>query len=196
MQLFYAETTNSAAHVRKACEWLVSVIPDLVTINCRDVYGCQFQAGTINQDHAKVSDHLLGHDHSCDDMHLESCLWVMPRVGTLSSWCSKALDIATHCGADALQRIEHGVCYQLCGVVVADLTAEQRAAITDVLSDPMTQTVFFSDSSLQALFDRLTALPVSYVDLLGDGKAALEAYNESMGLCLASSEIDYLYSSF
>ena len=34
---------------------------------------------------------------------------VVPRIGTISPWSSKATDIARHCGLDAVQRIERGV---------------------------------------------------------------------------------------
>ena len=42
-------------------------------------------------------------------------LLVVPRVGTISPWASKATDIARHCGLDALRRIERVVAYRLAG---------------------------------------------------------------------------------
>ncbi len=38
---------------------------------------------------------------------------VVPRLGTISPWSSKATDIAQHCGLAAVQRIERGVVYYL-----------------------------------------------------------------------------------
>ena len=42
-------------------------------------------------------------------------LLVVPRVGTISPWSSKATDIARHCGLDAVRRIERGIAYRLVG---------------------------------------------------------------------------------
>ena len=38
-------------------------------------------------------------------------LLVIPRLGTISPWASKATDIAHNCGLDAVRRIERGVRY-------------------------------------------------------------------------------------
>ena len=38
-------------------------------------------------------------------------LLVVPRVGTISPWSSKATDIAHHCGLEAVERIERGIAY-------------------------------------------------------------------------------------
>src|SRR4051794_34319994 len=36
---------------------------------------------------------------------------VVPRIGTISPWSSKATDIAQHCTLEAVERIERGVAY-------------------------------------------------------------------------------------
>src|SRR5262245_24483957 len=38
---------------------------------------------------------------------------VVPRAGTISSWSSKATDIAQVCGLGAVQRIERGISYRI-----------------------------------------------------------------------------------
>src|SRR6267142_6040885 len=40
-------------------------------------------------------------------------LLVVPRLGTISPWASKATDIARQCGLDAVERIERGTAYLL-----------------------------------------------------------------------------------
>src|SRR5688572_23297202 len=37
---------------------------------------------------------------------------VVPRAGTISSWSSKATDIAQVCGLDAVNRVERGIAYR------------------------------------------------------------------------------------
>src|SRR5690606_29986485 len=40
-------------------------------------------------------------------------VWVVPRLGTISPWASKATDIAHNCGFDTVRRIERGIVYRL-----------------------------------------------------------------------------------
>ena len=43
------------------------------------------------------------------------CVYVVPRIGTVSPWSSKATDIARVCGLSALQRLERGRMIELEG---------------------------------------------------------------------------------
>lgn len=36
---------------------------------------------------------------------------VLPRVGTISPWASRATDIVQHCGLPQIQRVERGIAY-------------------------------------------------------------------------------------
>ena len=40
-------------------------------------------------------------------------LLVVPRLGTISPWSSKASDIVSNCGIDAVKRVERGVVYAI-----------------------------------------------------------------------------------
>lgn len=46
----------------------------------------------------------------------DSALYIVPRLGTLSPWSSKATDIAKVCGLTGVQRIERGRLYLVDGV--------------------------------------------------------------------------------
>ena len=60
----------------------------------------------------------------------------------------------------------------------------------------MTETVFSELSQAQALFARHEPAPLTVIDLAGQGRAALEKANISLGLALAEDEIDYLADAF
>ena len=45
---------------------------------------------------------------SADNMTDAGQLWVMPRLGTISPWSSKATDIAHNTGLEKVRRIERG----------------------------------------------------------------------------------------
>ena len=40
-------------------------------------------------------------------------IWVVPRLGTVSPWASKATDIARNCGMSGVRRIERGIEYRI-----------------------------------------------------------------------------------
>jgi len=126
-------------------------------------------------------------------------LLVMPRLGTVSPWASKATDIAHNCGL-ALHRVERLVEFRLqlkSGLLgKASLSAEQLRAVADLLHDRMTENVSLDRSQAQALFTELHAAPMEQVDVLGGGRSALERANTDWGLALADDEIDYLVNAF
>ncbi|MDR0933475.1 MAG: phosphoribosylformylglycinamidine synthase [Burkholderiaceae bacterium] len=122
---------------------------------------------------------------------------VIPRLGTISPWASKATDIARNCGLPHVHRIERGISYYLYRSESAPaLTDAQWADITAMLHDRMTETVLFNRQDAQALFTELEPAPLAWVDMLAGGKAALEKANTDMGLALSEDEVDYLYDAF
>ncbi len=118
---------------------------------------------------------------------------IAPRLGTVSPWASKATDIAHACGLDAVERIERGVAFTLWHAEVgARLTPGQK----NTLYDPMTQSAFASWDDVGALFSHSQPSPHRDVDVLGSGRAALDAANRELGLALDSDEVEYLVASF
>ncbi|MFO0660036.1 MAG: phosphoribosylformylglycinamidine synthase [Polyangiaceae bacterium] len=117
-------------------------------------------------------------------------LWVVPRMGTVSPWSSKATDIAHICGLTSVRRIERGIRW----VIAGEITDEN--ALRSALHDRMTESVLDQESQCEKLFEHAQPAPLEVVSLKGDGKAALEAANTRLGLALAPDEIEYLVSSF
>ncbi|MES2364782.1 MAG: phosphoribosylformylglycinamidine synthase [Pseudomonadota bacterium] len=123
-------------------------------------------------------------------------LLVTPRPGTISPWSSKATDIARHCGLEKISRIERGTAFYFSRRDNAVLTAEDRARIAPHIHDRMTEAVFGSLDDAYVLFRHLPPKPLTSVDILGAGRAALVHANSAMGLALSRDEIDYLMENF
>ena len=117
---------------------------------------------------------------------------VVPRFGTISPWSSKATDIAINCGLAKIQRLERGIAYYVAG----ELSDDQAAEVSAVLHDRMTQLVLAKLEQASGLFSHAEPKPLTAVDVLGGGRAALEQANAQLGLALAEDEIDYLVKSF
>ncbi|BBN59185.1 phosphoribosylformylglycinamidine synthase [Hydrogenovibrio marinus] len=119
----------------------------------------------------------------------DSSFIIVPRLGTISPWSSKATDITRTCGIEAVQRIERGVVYFVEG-------ASDKQSIATDIHDRMMEQVFYSFNGLSELFSHQTPRPYTTVDILGGGKEALVAANREMGLALSADEVDYLVEAF
>ena len=113
-------------------------------------------------------------------------LFVVPRLGTVSPWSSKATDIARVCGLAGVRRIEQGRAYFLDGV------SALPAAALAALHDPMTESVLGEPAQLQHVFAAQPRRELRTVDVLAGGVDALAAANRDWGLALSAEEIDYL----
>ena len=120
--------------------------------------------------------------------------WVVPRIGTISPWASKAKDIAHHCGLVAVQGLERGIQFDFEGGDAADDSVLNHLA--SLLHDRMTESVLLNAGDAQLLFQDADPAPFERVDILGGGTVALEVANNAMGLALSSDEIDYLVENF
>ncbi|HYJ20352.1 MAG TPA: phosphoribosylformylglycinamidine synthase, partial [Burkholderiales bacterium] len=71
-------------------------------------------------------------------------LVVVPRIGTISPWASKATDIAHSCGLGAVDRIERGVAYHVVLRKAGTFPDADRGALLPLIHDRMTETVLGS----------------------------------------------------
>ncbi len=72
--------------------------------------------GTFSKAQARLLDQVLGVDEQAGEPSLPGAMQhvlVVPRLGTISPWSTKATDIAQHCGLSGVSRIERGVVYYL-----------------------------------------------------------------------------------
>src|SRR5450432_195730 len=165
--------------------------------------------GTLTPDETRLLEQLLryGPISTVESVGRETVasgrrLFVVPRLGTISPWSSKATDIAHTCGLLRVRRIERGISYTI-GGEVADEKALARA-----LHDRMTESVLDRPSEATRLFESQPPRPLGRVALGqgpgqgqgqvddSDGRAALSAANQTLGLALSPDEIDYLIDAY
>jgi phosphoribosylformylglycinamidine synthase len=140
---------------------------------------------------------LLTYGPAAHDEHIDDdLLLVVPRLGTISPWASKATDIVLHCGLDAVERIERGTAYRLEGIAASKLASAQRSALLSLIHDRMTETVLDSLDAADALFHEAKPAPLATIDVLVRGRTALESADRRLGLALSDDEIDYLLEYF
>ncbi len=191
----------SAFRVRKLLQALQRVNERITGLTARHVHWVRCAAPLDAADGDKLAALLRYGEPAAPAPGAESALvLVMPRLGTVSPWASKATDIAHNCGL-AVQRIERVTEYRLGlkrGLLGAGkpLTADELAACAAQLHDRMTESVAFERDAARHLFDEQPAPPLEHVDVLGRGAAALREANQRFGLALADDEIDYLVDAF
>ncbi|KAI4162787.1 MAG: hypothetical protein LQ342_003504 [Letrouitia transgressa] len=131
-------------------------------------------------------------DHSSSEDSVAT-LFVLPRIGTISPWSSKATSVAHACGFYKVKRIERGIVYKFISTKPID---ERNLASSNYLYDRMTQTMSSSLPDLEAVFAEYLPAPLEYLDLGFDPQIALETVNRVLGLSLDSTEIAYLAEAF
>jgi phosphoribosylformylglycinamidine synthase len=113
---------------------------------------------------------------------------VVPRLGTISPWSSKATDIFRICDLDKVVRVERGVRWYL---------GRDAASRVDLglLFDRMTERLI-DERDVESVFAGSSPRPLATVPVLVEGRDALERSNTELGLALSDDEIDYLTQAY
>ncbi len=133
---------------------------------------------------------------ACLERPSGSLFLVIPRIGTISPWASRATDIAHNCGLETILRLERGIAFYVTTHNGKPLNDAEKTALKAQIHDRMTEMVFSHLDDAQKLYHAATPAPLEIVDIAQDGKAALIAANNEMGLALSPDEVDYLFDNF
>ena len=203
LQHFEGGNALSAFRAQALLPRLQAVSARIVDVTARHVHWVWSDAALERADLDQLSA-LLTYGDAYTARPEGELIVVMPRLGTLSPWASKATDIAHNCGA-TLHRVERVTEYRLVlksGLLdtfkggAKPLTADELQACALVLHDRMTESAAFERDAARHLFDEQPAEPLAHVDVLGQGRAALVVANKEFGLALSEDEVDYLVNAF
>ncbi len=197
----------SAFRSQRLLSQLQAVAPAIAAIQARFYHFIDTSAALSTDDTARLGAMLTYGEPAAaaaKDGAVEE-FFVIPRLGTISPWASKATDIAHNCGMAHVHRIERGIAYSVVlktGILGSSigaarkLSADETTAVAALLHDRMTESVLRNASDASNLFSELEAKPFESIDVLGAGKQALEAANTELGLAMSMDEIDYLHEAF
>jgi len=194
MHIIAGKAIYTDFRLQRLTEQLTAILPTLQAVTAHYMY-CLDEQRPLSEEEKARADGLL-HDGSQVEIKKQAQaigFYVVPRIGTLSPWSSKATDIFQQCGLSAVKRIERIKYFQL--ILKSEIT-ELPAAITACLHDKMVETILTDESQLAKLFQQAAPRPLQTIDILQQGRDALVAANTQLGLALANDEIDYLYSAF
>ncbi|MDD7426944.1 MAG: phosphoribosylformylglycinamidine synthase, partial [Sutterella sp.] len=86
---------------------------------------------------------LLDYGDKPEDVRGDMTLMVVPRLGTISPWASKATDIVKNCGIEGVLRVERGTIFSV--ALKGELSDEEKSAVAACLHDRMTESVVPAD---------------------------------------------------
>ena len=144
---------------------------------------------TLTATEREVLSELLSYEAPFTEVN-ETQIIVIPRLGTISPWSSKASDILHLCGLEKVKRIERGIVYHFEGEIT------DKKAVLSIIMDKMTESELVSIDVAHSIFDDFVPQPFKQIDILAEGKSALEHANATLGLALSAGEIAYLLDSF
>ncbi|HUX92026.1 MAG TPA: phosphoribosylformylglycinamidine synthase [Gallionellaceae bacterium] len=198
--MFLTSTGKSALssfRLEKLRAAVKAVAPEVSVEVTRHWYFTELKAALSAADQSLL-ERLLGMEGEAGKLSAKlHSLLVVPRLGTISPWSSKATDIAQHCALPAVKRIERGVVYYLKTRSGHALSRTELKAITPLLHDRMTESVVSDmDGIAEKIFAHGEPQPLSTVDVLEGGSTALSVANYELGLALSNDEIDYLVENF
>ena len=168
---------------------------DLTELNCNEIYFLELddQKKIENHDSLKELGEILAAEKSYDFLE-EEHLVVIPRIGTISPWSSKATEILHNCGLNWVKRVERGFCFHL-GKKRAN-NKKELLSLGNLLADQMTQEVIVDIERASSIFSTKAPKPLKEVDIFSSGIEELEIANSNLGLALNTEEIEYLYESY
>lgn len=171
--------------------------PAIDALEGRFFYLVQVANALTPDAHARLQE-LLGSrcDAALDRPALARQCFVVPRVGTISPWSTKATNIATRCGLTSILRIERGVAWTVFTAAGQFPLVSSHSECGAVLHDPMTESLIDEVSELKHFFEITDAGVLRYVDILSGGRLALMRADAEWGLALSSGEIDLLLDTF
>ncbi len=180
----------TTARLARKLERLQRGNPGVSAASARFVHFVDVDDGALTEEASSVLSRLLEYGPRIELTEVTGLeLTVVPRLGTISPWSTKATDIAHNCGLAQVRRVERGIVWSIAGQVT------DRRALLAGLHDRMTESVLERTSDGAQLFTRAEPRPLSRVDLSA-GRSALTEANKRLGLALVEDEIDYLLASY
>ena len=86
------------------------ICPEVVTLNSRYIHFVNVD-GALSSEEFHTLESILDYGEEAIVTASTERFMVIPRLGTISPWASKATDIVHNCGLKKVLRVERGTCY-------------------------------------------------------------------------------------
>ncbi len=196
MLILRGKSALSPFRIEKLLHKLRALVPAINAVTSQYIHFIESDNPVTPEQQTTLERILMYGAHS-DELSLTGTeILVVPRIGTISPWASKATDIAHNCGLHNISRIERGILYVIDIPDNLQLSELHKDELAQELHDRMIETCFFELQQAEVLFEQHHPNGLSYVHILEKGRSALVDANIELGLALAEDEIDYLVDNF
>ncbi len=192
MMLLDGQVALSPFRLERLNARLAAIAPDLALQEARHLYLVEAEAGATpaRERLAELLDADAAEAVTAPRGSGATVLWVVPRLGTISPWSSKATEILRGCDLP-VHRVERGLRLELRG-----WRPEIAARAARELHDPMTQSLLEDATAIARVFAAGAPGAIARVVLAPAPKAALDRANRELGLALSDDEIEYLVARY
>jgi phosphoribosylformylglycinamidine synthase len=200
VSVFHGASALSAFRAEGLLKRLQQIDPNVQHVSAHFVHFVATK-GVFDEPQHKVMEGLLDYGHPAAALdRVDLTFTVLPRLGTVSPWASKATDIAHNAGLATVVRMERGVEFQLMfkKSLLGGAKLPEGAALNELkaaLFDRMTETVLPEAFDVKQLFLPLEGKALQIVELT-EGRQSLVKANSELGLALSEDEIDYLLDAY
>ncbi len=195
MLLLKGPSVYSTFRLHKLSHKIQAILPHVTTVTAEYIYCVKLLRELSSFETERLATLLVSPElfWVAED---EQLIVVMPRIGTLSPWSSKASDILHNCHVDGVQRVERVIYYRIQMANALALTDAELHRIYPLLHDPMTESIGACLEDMEQLF--LSAQPekLQVINVLQEGRVALSAINQRLGLALSNAEVQYIENYF
>jgi len=195
MLILRGKSALSPFRIEKLLHKLRAVVPDITSVSSQYMHFIDSSAVISNEQQTILERILMYGAQSSTINTIGSEFLVVPRIGTISPWATKATDIAHNCGLDKINRIERGILYHI-EINLKYFSQQHKDELAEALHDRMVETCFYEIEQASALFEQHHPQAYISVPILEEGRQALVDANKQLGLALVEDEIDYLVDNF
>lgn len=150
MLQFRGPQALSSFRLGKLSHQIRSIVSQFIKIKSEYWYFCSIQNNLTQSELIRLQQLLDAHLIETLPQVTQGVFLVLPRLGTVSPWSSKATDIAHHCQLQNIERIERGIVFNI--EFQSHITDESRKKIEALLHDRMTESIFSSLQEATKLF--------------------------------------------
>ncbi|HMV12012.1 MAG TPA: phosphoribosylformylglycinamidine synthase, partial [Nitrosomonas sp.] len=163
MLQFRGRQALSSFRLGKLSHQIRSIVSEFIKIESEYWYFCSLQQNLTQNELIRLQQLLDGHLIETLPQVPHGFFLVLPRLGTVSPWSSKATDIAHHCQLQSIGRIERGVAFNI--EFQSHITDESRKRVEALLHDRMTESIFSSLQEASKLFRHIDPGSLQTIDI-------------------------------
>ena len=180
---------KSAFRVNQLVKKIQPLVPQLESLSASYLYFISAHSSFSDDEQILLLDLLSGSSHDPVSLFSTKSILIVPRFGTISAWCTKAMEILKSCGFGSVQRIEQGIFWEI--ESRSGLNQHEKAKLLPFLHDRMVESQLESHEQIELIFKQGESRPVSEIDYIANGIEAIKYANMDLGLALSDKELAY-----